>query len=96
MTADRDLVLLVVGTVVVMLVLPAAVSIDVGAEVVATMVFLVDPPSWSWSSQRPPPRARRHPQLPVAVTVRRYLVFQMAEVAVPRELFGRILDRIAC
>jgi len=25
----------------------------------------------------------------------RYLVFQMAEVAVPRELFGRILDRIA-
>ena len=24
----------------------------------------------------------------------RYLVFQMAEVAVPRELFGRILDRI--
>ena len=24
-----------------------------------------------------------------------YLVFQMAEVAVPRELFGRILDRIA-
>jgi hypothetical protein len=26
---------------------------------------------------------------------RRYLVFQMAEVAVPRELFGRLLDRIA-
>ena len=25
----------------------------------------------------------------------RYLMFQMAEVAVPRELFGRILDRIA-
>ena len=25
----------------------------------------------------------------------RYLVFQMAEVAVPRELFGRILERIA-
>ncbi len=25
----------------------------------------------------------------------RYLEFQMAEVAVPRELFGRILDRIA-
>jgi len=25
----------------------------------------------------------------------RYLVFQMAEVAVPRELFGRVLDRIA-
>ncbi len=25
----------------------------------------------------------------------RYLVFQMAEVAVPRELFGRLLDRIA-
>jgi len=25
----------------------------------------------------------------------RYLVFQMAEVAVPRELFRRILDRIA-
>jgi hypothetical protein len=24
----------------------------------------------------------------------RYLVFQVAEVAVPRELFGRILDRI--
>ena len=24
----------------------------------------------------------------------RYLVFQMAEVAVPRELFGRLLDRI--
>jgi hypothetical protein len=24
-----------------------------------------------------------------------YLVFQMAEVEVPRELFGRILDRIA-
>jgi len=25
----------------------------------------------------------------------RYAIFQMAEVAVPRELFGRILDRIA-
>lgn len=25
----------------------------------------------------------------------RYLVFQMAEVGVPRELFGRLLDRIA-
>ena len=25
----------------------------------------------------------------------RYLVFQMAEVAVPRELFGNLLDRIA-
>ena len=25
----------------------------------------------------------------------RYLVFQMTEVAVPRELFGRILERIA-
>jgi hypothetical protein len=25
----------------------------------------------------------------------RYLVFQMAEVAVPQELFGRLLDRIA-
>jgi hypothetical protein len=25
----------------------------------------------------------------------RYLVFQMAEVAVPRELFRRLLDRIA-
>jgi hypothetical protein len=25
----------------------------------------------------------------------RYLVFQMAEVAVPRELFQRLLDRIA-
>ena len=25
----------------------------------------------------------------------RYPVFQMAEVAVPRELFGRVLDRIA-
>src|SRR5262249_44289077 len=25
----------------------------------------------------------------------RYLVFQMAEVAVPRELFGRLLNRIA-
>ena len=25
----------------------------------------------------------------------RYLVFQMAEVAVPRELFGRLLERIA-
>jgi hypothetical protein len=25
----------------------------------------------------------------------RYIVFQMAEVAVPQELFGRILDRIA-
>jgi hypothetical protein len=25
----------------------------------------------------------------------RYLVFQMAEVAVPRELFGHLLDRIA-
>ena len=24
----------------------------------------------------------------------RYAIFQMAEVAVPRELFGRILDRI--
>jgi hypothetical protein len=33
--------------------------------------------------------------LPVAVTVRSYLVFQMAEVAVPRELFGCILDQIA-
>jgi hypothetical protein len=29
------------------------------------------------------------------VTHGRYLVFQMAEVAVPRELFRRILDRIA-
>jgi len=35
------------------------------------------------------------PVLPVAVTVRSYLVFQMAEVAVPRELFGCILDQIA-
>jgi hypothetical protein len=25
----------------------------------------------------------------------RYAIFQMAEVAVPRELFGHILDRIA-
>jgi hypothetical protein len=25
----------------------------------------------------------------------RYVIFQMAKVAVPRELFGRILDRIA-
>jgi hypothetical protein len=25
----------------------------------------------------------------------RYAIFQMAEVTVPRELFGRILDRIA-
>jgi hypothetical protein len=25
----------------------------------------------------------------------RYLIFQMAEVAVPREMFGRLLDRIA-
>jgi hypothetical protein len=25
----------------------------------------------------------------------RYAIFQMAEVAVPRELFGRLLDRIA-
>jgi hypothetical protein len=25
----------------------------------------------------------------------RYLVFQMAEIAVPRALFGRLLDRIA-
>ena len=25
----------------------------------------------------------------------RYFVFQMAEVAVPRELFGRILEQIA-
>ena len=25
----------------------------------------------------------------------RYSIFQMAEVAVPRELFGRILERIA-
>ena len=25
----------------------------------------------------------------------RYAIFQMAEVAVPRELFGRILERIA-
>jgi hypothetical protein len=25
----------------------------------------------------------------------RYLVFRMAEVAVPREVFGRILERIA-
>jgi hypothetical protein len=25
----------------------------------------------------------------------RYLAFQMAEVAVPRELFGRILERIS-
>jgi hypothetical protein len=29
------------------------------------------------------------------VALGRYLVFQMAEVAVPRELFGSILDRIA-
>jgi hypothetical protein len=33
--------------------------------------------------------------LPVAVTVRSYLVFQMAEVGRPRELFGCILDQIA-
>jgi hypothetical protein len=32
--------------------------------------------------------------LPVAVTVRSYLGFQMAEVAVPQELFRRLLDRI--
>ena len=29
------------------------------------------------------------------ITHGRYVIFQMAEVAVPRELFGRILDRIA-
>jgi hypothetical protein len=29
------------------------------------------------------------------VTHGRYAIFQMAEVAVPRELFRRILDRIA-
>jgi hypothetical protein len=28
------------------------------------------------------------------VTHSRYVIFQMAEVAVPRELFGAILDRI--
>ncbi|HJW70024.1 MAG TPA: hypothetical protein VJ829_11750 [Candidatus Binatia bacterium] len=31
---------------------------------------------------------------PVAGTVRSDLVFQMAEVAVPRELFGRLLVRL--
>jgi hypothetical protein len=29
------------------------------------------------------------------IALGRYAIFQMAEAAVPRELFGRILDRIA-
>jgi hypothetical protein len=66
------------------------VAADTGADVVPTMVFLVDA-VLPGRRHRDDCRPERDvfPMLPAAVTVTSYLVFQMAEVAVPRALFGR-------
>jgi hypothetical protein len=76
------------GTVVVMLVLLLAVPVDVGAEVAAAVVVLlddvlvvdVDVVVSSSQPRRSPPRERAvFPMLPVAVTVRSYLVARRSD-----------------
>jgi hypothetical protein len=60
---------------------------------VRTVGALGDTAAMARSIESPGRRGRERPHLPADPTGR-YVIFQMAEAPVPRELFGHLLDRI--